>query len=75
MIDLETHFSLSLYHVYILSVDILYEQAGSKKVVDFIDAQELLQAIPSARKIIRNNINRFLDTEEGIALMKEATSI
>lgn len=58
-----------------LSVDIIYEQVGSKKVVDFIDAQELLQAIPSARKIIRNNINRFLDTEEGIALMKEATSI
>ena len=58
-----------------LSVDIIYEQVGSKKVVDFIDAQELLQAIPSARKIIRNNINRFLDTEEGIALIKEATSI
>jgi hypothetical protein len=48
---------------------------GSKKIVDFVDAKELLQAIPSARQIIRNNINRFLDSEEGIALMKQATTV
>ena len=58
-----------------IPVDILYEQVGSKKIVDFVDAKELLQAIPSARQIIRNNINRFLDSEEGIALMKQATTV
>lgn len=68
---LQAHFFIIIFSYF--AVDILYEQVGSKKVVDFIDAQELLQAIPSARKIIRNNINRFLDTEEGIALMKASS--
>ena len=53
------------------SVDLLYEQIGSKTITDFADAAKLLEAMPSAKKLISNNIGRFLDAEEGVALLKE----
>jgi hypothetical protein len=60
-----------LCHSVTLSVDLLYEQIGSKTITDFADAAELLEAMPSAKKLISNNIGRFLDAEEGVALLKE----
>jgi hypothetical protein len=63
-------FSLSIFS-FLCIVDLLYEKVGSNTFSDFTDAQELLDAMPSARKIIQSNIGRFLDTEEGILLLQD----
>jgi hypothetical protein len=52
----------------------LYDQVGSKTVTDFADAQKLLEAMPSARMLIQNNIGRFLDTSDGILLLQQMAS-
>jgi hypothetical protein len=56
------------------TVDMLYDQVGSKTVTDFADAQKLLEAMPSARMLIQNNIGRFLDTSDGILLLQQMAS-
>jgi hypothetical protein len=52
-------------------VDLIYEQIGSTKIIDFADAAELLDAMPTARRIMQRNIGRFLDTEDGRGLLQD----
>jgi|Transcript_9485 hypothetical protein len=52
-------------------VDLIYEQIGSTKIIDFTDAAELLDAMPTARRIMQRNIGRFLDTEDGKGLLQD----
>lgn len=53
------------------TVDLLYEQVGTNKITDFTDVEKLLDAMPSAKMTLQNNIGRFLDTEEGILLLQD----
>lgn len=66
--------TVRLSHSPLASVDMLYDQVGSRTVTDFADAQKLLDAMPSAKMLIQNNIGRFLDTSDGILLLQQMAS-
>ena len=66
--------NLPFFHVLFI-VALLYEQVGSKSITDFADAQQLLDSMPSAKMELRNSIGRFLDTEDGVLLLKEIATV
>ena len=55
----------------VLLFDSMYDRVSSKTLDDFGDAQQLLDAVPTARKVLEDNIARFFDTTEGNNLLKD----
>jgi hypothetical protein len=49
----------------------LYGKVASNTPQDFADVEELLDVAPTLRVVIEKNVGRFLDTEDGINLMKD----
>ena len=55
----------------VLLFDSMYDRVSTKTLDDFGDAQQLLDAVPTARKVLEDNIARFFDTTEGNNLLKD----
>jgi len=55
----------------VLLFDSLYDRVSTKSLDDFGDPQLLLDAVPTARKVLEDNIARFFDTTEGNNLLKD----
>ena len=55
----------------VLLFDSLYDRVSAKSLDDFGDPQLLLDAVPTARKVLEDNIARFFDTTEGNNLLKD----
>lgn len=49
----------------------MYERVASKSIQDFGDAQQLLDAVPTFRKVLEDNTARFFETTEGANLLKD----
>jgi hypothetical protein len=49
----------------------MYDRVASKSLQDFGDAQQLLDAVPTFRKVLEVNVARFFETTEGANLLKD----
>lgn len=49
----------------------LYGKVASNTVQDFADVEDLLEVSPTLKRIFEVNVGRFLDTEDGVNLMKD----
>ena len=49
----------------------MYERLEDKTLQDFGDVQRVIDAAPTARKILEDNVARFLETPDGVALLKD----
>lgn len=43
------------------AIDLIYERIGSKELGDLVDIEQVLDASPSTKKLIEDNVNRFLN--------------
>jgi len=51
--------------------DAMYTRLGTKALQDFGDVQQVIDVSPTARKILEDNVARFLETPDGVALLKD----
>jgi hypothetical protein len=53
------------------TLDLLYDRVGSKPIKDIVDLDEIINTTPAVSTLVEDNIERFLVSEQGQALLRK----